>query len=127
MYSFPHLEPVCCSMSSSNSCFLICIQISQGAGKVVWYSHLFKDFPQFDVTYTVKGFGIIKSQIANILWIIEKNKRIPEEHLHLEQNNGVKEISLSLVGLPLTSFYKLEVLLYFSGTQFLHCCKNWTR
>ena len=43
----PNLEPVCCSMSSSNCCFLTCIQISQEAGKVVWYSHLFKIFPQF--------------------------------------------------------------------------------
>ena len=34
-------------MSSSNSCFLTCIQISQEAGQVVWYSHLFKNFPQF--------------------------------------------------------------------------------
>ena len=40
MYSFPNLEPVCCSMSSSNFCFLTCIQISQEAGQVVWYSHL---------------------------------------------------------------------------------------
>ena len=42
MYSFPDLEPVCCSMSSSNCCFLTCIQISQEAGQVVWYSHLCK-------------------------------------------------------------------------------------
>ena len=41
-HSFPYLEPVCCFMSSSNCCFLTCIQISQEAGKVVWYSHLFK-------------------------------------------------------------------------------------
>ena len=45
MYSFPYLEPVCCSMSSSNCCFLTCTQISQEAGKVVWYSHLFKNSP----------------------------------------------------------------------------------
>ena len=36
MYSFPSLEPVCCSMSSSNCCFLNCIQVSQEAGQVVW-------------------------------------------------------------------------------------------
>ena len=35
------------------------IQISQEAGKVVWYSHLFKNFPQFVVIHTVKGFGIV--------------------------------------------------------------------
>ena len=58
-YSFPDLEPGCCSMSSSNCCFLTCIQISQEAGQVVWYSHLFKNFPQFVVIHTVKGFGIV--------------------------------------------------------------------
>ena len=55
---FP-LEPVCCSMLSSNCCFLTCIQISQEAGQVVWYSHLFQNFPQFIVIHTVKGFGIV--------------------------------------------------------------------
>ena len=46
-------------MSSSNCCFLICIQTSQEAGQVVWYSHLFQNFPQFIVIHTVKGFGIV--------------------------------------------------------------------
>ena len=58
-YSFPNLEPVCCSMSSSNYCFLTCIQVSQEAGQGVWYSHLFQNFPQFVVIHTVKGFGIV--------------------------------------------------------------------
>ena len=53
-----YLEPVCCSMSSSNCCFLTCIQVSQEAGQVVWYSNLFQNFPQFIVIHTVKGFGI---------------------------------------------------------------------
>ena len=46
-------------MSSSNCCFLICIQISQEAGQVVWYSHFLKNFPQFVVIHTVKGFGVV--------------------------------------------------------------------
>ena len=46
-------------MSSSKSCFLTCIQISQEAGQVVWYSHLLRNFPQFVVIHTVKGFGIV--------------------------------------------------------------------
>ena len=46
-------------MSSSNCCFLTCIQISQEAGQAVWYSHLFQNFPQFIVIHTVKGFGIV--------------------------------------------------------------------
>ena len=65
MYSFSYLEPVCCSMPSSNCCFLTCIYVSQEAGQVVWYSHLFQNFPQFIVIHTVKGFGIVnKTEIA---------------------------------------------------------------
>ena len=46
-------------MSSCNCRFLTCIQISQEADQVVWYSHLFQNFPQFIVIHTVKGFGIV--------------------------------------------------------------------
>ena len=46
-------------MSGSNGCFLIPIQVSKEAGKVVWYSHLFKDFLQFVVIYTVKDFHVV--------------------------------------------------------------------
>ena len=46
-------------MSSSNCCFLTCIQVSQEAGQVVWYSSLFQNFPQFIVIHIVKGFGIV--------------------------------------------------------------------
>jgi len=50
-------------MFSSN---LTCIQISQEAGKVVWYSHPFKNFVQFVVIYTVKGFGIINKAEVDV-------------------------------------------------------------
>ena len=63
-YSFPDLEPVCCS--SSNCCFLTCIQMSQEAGPVVWYSHLFQNFPQFIVIHTVKGFGIVNKAEVDV-------------------------------------------------------------
>ena len=59
MYSFSYLEPVCCSMSSSNCCLLTSIQISQEAGQVVWYSHQFNNFPQFIVIHIVKGFDTV--------------------------------------------------------------------
>ena len=65
MYPFPDLKPVCCSMSSSNYCFLTCIQISQEAGRVVWYSHLLKNFPQFVVIRTVKDFDIVNKAIVD--------------------------------------------------------------
>ena len=58
-YSFPNFEPVRFSMSGSNCCFLTCIQVLQESGKVVWYSHLFKDFSQFVMIHTVKGFSVV--------------------------------------------------------------------
>ena len=61
MYSLSYLGPVCCFMSSSNCCFLTYIQISQEAGQVVWYSHLFQNFSQFIVLHTVKGFGVVNT------------------------------------------------------------------
>ena len=55
-------------MSSFNCCFLTCIQVSQEAGQVAWYSHLFQNFLQFIVIHTVKGFGIVnKAEIDVIL------------------------------------------------------------
>ena len=45
------------STLTSNCWFFTCIQISQEAGQVVWYSHLFQNSPQFVVIHTVKGFG----------------------------------------------------------------------
>ena len=59
MYSFSYLEPICYSTSSSNCCFLTCIRVSQEAGQVVWYSHLFQNFPQFIVIHTDKDVGIV--------------------------------------------------------------------
>ena len=52
-----------CSMSSFNCCFLPCIQVSQEAGQVVWCSHLFKNFPQFVVMHTVKGFSMVIEEV----------------------------------------------------------------
>ena len=66
MYSFSYLEPVSCSLSSSNYCFLTCIQISQEAGQVLWYSHLFQNFPQFIVVHTVRGFGIVNKAEVDV-------------------------------------------------------------
>ena len=68
-------------MSSSNCCFLTCIQISQEAGQVVWYFHLLKNFPQIIVIHRVKATDVqagfrkgrgTRDLIANTHWIIEK-------------------------------------------------------
>ena len=53
-------------MSGFTCCFLTCIQVSQMAGKVVWYFHLFKNFPQFVVIHTVKGFGVANKAEVDI-------------------------------------------------------------
>ena len=65
MYSFPYLEPVCYSMSSSNCCFLTCIHFSRGrSGGLVFPS--LSEFPQFVVIHTVKGFGIVNKAEIDI-------------------------------------------------------------
>ena len=53
-------------MSGSKCCFLTSIQISQEAGQVVWYSHLFKNFPQFVVIHTVKGFSAVNEAEVDV-------------------------------------------------------------
>ena len=65
-YSFSYLEPVHCFMSSSNCCFLTSMQISHEAGKVVWYSHLLKNFPQFLMIHTVKGFSVVNETEVDV-------------------------------------------------------------
>ena len=62
--SFPNFVPVSCSMSGSNCCFMTHIQVSQKTGKVVWYSHLFKNFLNSFLIlcvliHTVKGFSTV--------------------------------------------------------------------
>ena len=66
MYSFSYLEPVSCAVSSSKCFFLTCIQVSQETGQVVWYSHLFQNFPQFIVIHTVKGFGLVNKSYIDV-------------------------------------------------------------
>ena len=54
-------------MSSSNCCFLACTQIFQKAGQVVWHTHLLKNFPQFVVIHTVRGFGVVNTKEIDVL------------------------------------------------------------
>ena len=69
-------------MSGSNCCLLICVQISQEAGKVVWYYHLFKDFPQFVIIHTVKGFGIVNKAEVDVF--LGEGNGIPLQYSCLE-------------------------------------------
>ena len=91
MYSFSYLEPVCCSMSSSNCYFLTCIQISQEAGKLVYYSHLFNNFPEFVVFHSDRGFGIVNKAEVDVFLELscfyDDPVDHPLEHL-LDYRNG---------------------------------------
>ena len=53
-------------MQDSNCCFLTHIQFSQETGKIVWYFHLFKSFPQFVMIHTVKGFSVVNETEVDI-------------------------------------------------------------
>ena len=53
-------------MFSSNCCFLTCIQISQEAGQVVWYSHLLKNFLQFVVIHTTTDFSVVNEAEVDV-------------------------------------------------------------
>ena len=53
-------------MQDSNCCFLTHIQVSQETGKLVWYSHLSKSFPQFVMIHRVKGFSIINETEVDV-------------------------------------------------------------
>ena len=66
MYSFSSFELVHCSMSGSNCCSFTSIEVSQEAGKMVRYSHLFKNFPQFVVIHTVKDFSVVNEAEVNV-------------------------------------------------------------
>ena len=66
MYYFSDYEPVHCPLSGSNCCFLICIQVSQEAGKVVWHSHPLMNSPQFVVIHTVKSFSIVNEAEVDV-------------------------------------------------------------
>ena len=69
-------------MSSPNCCFLTCIQVSLEACQVVWYAHLFQNFPQFIVIHTVKGFGIVNKAEINVQCKRNPSKMVGAERGH---------------------------------------------
>ena len=89
MYSFSYLEPVCCSMSNSNCCSLTCIQVSQEAGQVFCYSHLLKNFSQFIVIHTVKGFGVVNKAELDVFLELSCFFNDPADVGHLISGSSV--------------------------------------
>ena len=67
-------------MSNTNCCFLTYIEISQEAGKVIWYSHLFKKNPQFVVIHTVKGFDTV-NKASLVALVVESASNVGDPGL----------------------------------------------
>src|SRR5574337_332787 len=84
-------------MSSSNCCFLTCIQISQEAGQVVWYSRLFQNFPQFIVIHKVKGFGIVNKAEIDVFLELSSFFHDPEDFGNLTKVHLVKAMVFPVV------------------------------
>ena len=72
MYTFSHFfhsfKSFSCSVPDSKCRFLNYIQTFQETGKVIWYSHFLKNFPQFVVVHTVKGFSIVSEADRKVFW-----------------------------------------------------------
>ena len=65
---FPSFKCFSCSVSDSNCHFLTYIQTFQETGKVIWYSHFLKNFPQFVLVHTVKEFSMVSEADRNVFW-----------------------------------------------------------
>ena len=65
---FPSFKSFSYSMYDSNCRFLTYMQTFQETGKVIWYSHFLKNFPQFVLVHTVKGFSIVSKADRNVFW-----------------------------------------------------------
>ena len=124
-YSFPNFEPVHCFMSSSNCCFLTRIQVSWETSKVIWYSYLFKNFPQFVVICTVKGFSVINGAEVDMFMAFP---------CFLSDPTNVSNLSSASSSFPKSSLYiwnfSVHILLKTRLKDFPVCCdphSQWSR
>ena len=81
-------------MSSSHCCFLTCIQISQEAGQVVWYSHLFQNFPQFIVIHTIALISHASKVMLKILQARLQqyvNRELPDVQARFRKGRGTRD------------------------------------
>ena len=112
MYSFPNLEPVHCPMSGFNCCFLTCIQVSQEAGKLVWYSQLFKNSTVCGTSLAVKWLRLCASTARGAGSIPGQGTKIPHALCYgqnIKGKNSKQKIILNLKGL--WKFFK-DFILY---------------
>ena len=119
---------------SSNCCFLTCIQISQEAGQVVWYSHLLKNFPVCCDPHSLRLWHshVVNYDVVNLwhsqslIWSILDIRRTvqigywpfvyPLFFIKLKKNN------FSFAGSGWTSYH-----LFFSSGNILHNCSTMSK
>ena len=106
-------------MSISSCCILTCIQVSQEASQVVWYSHLFQNFPQFIVFHTVKGFGIVNKAEIDVFLELSCFFDHPADVGNLISGSS----AFSTASLNIWKFM-VHVLLKPSLENFEHYCTN---
>ena len=105
-------------MSSSNCCFLTCIQISQEAGQVLWYSHLLKNFPQFVVIHTIKGFGRVnKAEIDGFLELSRFFNNLTDVGNLISGSSAFSKTSLNIW--KFTVHIPLNLFLFLPGNNYL--------
>ena len=103
---FPSFKCFSCSVSDSNCHFLTYIQTFQETGKVIWYSHFLKNFPQFVLVHTVKEFSMVSEADRNVFWdslafsMIQWTlafwSLVPQTNLHIWKFPVHGELKLSL-------------------------------
>ena len=120
MYFFSNLKPVCCSTSCSNCSFLTCIHVSQEAGQVLWYCHLFKNFPVFVVIYTVKGFSIVSNPEGDVFLefscffcdLIDVDNLISSSSAFSESSLSIWKFSIHVLLKPTSTVHTPSLYIY---------------
>ena len=136
MYTLSHFFPTFKSFSfsvyDSNCRILTYIQTFQETGKVIWYSHFLKNFPQFVVVHIVKEFSIVSEADRNafwdslafsmIQWMLAIWSLVPQASLHIWKFSVVLKLSLKDFEHNLVSMWNkcncMEIWT-FSGIAFL--------
>ena len=106
-------------MSCYNCWFLTCLQVSQEASQVAWYSHLFKKFPHFIVIHTVKGFGIVNKAEIDVFVELSCFSHDPENVKHREEEEKKKDHDKILEEIIVENFPKMgkEIVTQVQETQ----------
>ena len=105
-------------MSSSNCCFPTCIQVSQEAGQVAWYSHLFQNFPQFIVIHTVKVFDTLWAKGkpiigTNFLQILREKSNLPSFKSWVQLFRKPVLFEIKTIEMSVNAFSSLGYWVYF--------------